>query len=139
MNIKNIKPQIIQIIGIGLMLLPIALFIGYGANKHKKMRDNPSNAKGVITATQFGIKSGYMITYQFVVEGKLYKGAISKTRKDIYDIGDSCLVIYDKNDISINNLYRDQFGNLSFINKKDSIQEDWDQYLDSLLLEHKAL
>ena len=136
MNIKNIKPQII---GIGLMLLPIVLYVGNNVHKYKKMKDNPSNAKGMITETRFSPKMGYTISYQFIVEGELYKGSSLKTRKDIYNIGDSCLVIYDKNDISINNLYRDEFGNLSFINKKDFIQEDWDQYLDSLLLEHKAL
>lgn len=122
----------------GLIVVTMSLYIGNNLYKQAKMKENPSYAKGVITGVAFSAKMGPSINYQFTVEKRLNKSSCPKQGGDYFAIGDSCLVIYDKNNVSINNLYRDKLGRLYLLNKKDSIKDEWNKYIDSLLQMKKA-
>lgn len=70
--------------------------------KDKLLEENPVQSSAVIIRTFAGYKSGHTITYEFVVNGKVYHA-----RDNYYphlqhvDIGDTCEIIYFKNNPEI--------------------------------------
>lgn len=80
-------------------------------NKRQEMRDNPSFAKAIIYDVISGSKMGAEILYNFKIGNSLLKGSSEFIKsKDYFNIGDSCLIIYDKFNINIHEIYRDSNG-----------------------------
>lgn len=74
------------------------------------MKRHPSYSKGIITKFGFPTRSGMSIYYKFEVDGKNKIGHSLFLEKKDYSIqiGDSCVIIYNKQCPDINAICRDR-------------------------------
>lgn len=91
-------------IGIISFIILVVMFF-YVYKGKKDLENNPVYTKGIITNNSNHYRSRRFLNYIFFVDGKEYKGSTgySPHLQEI-NIGDTCYVVYKKNDPTNNNL-----------------------------------
>lgn len=73
------------------------------------MNENPGYTNGVILEKVGGWKGRRNFIFEFVVDGIKYRdGNLYNPERDIFELGDSCRVLYDKADPSNNAVLKDE-------------------------------
>lgn len=90
----------------------MAICIGYlvfeELEKISSLSKNKEHTNAIIVDFSIGVKLRRYIDYKFIINGKSYYGSGRHYPKnDIYSIGDSIIVIYDKTDPDNNKIWRD--------------------------------
>lgn len=104
------KKQLITAAVLFTLILGFVIVGIYTINEEDKLLEqNPIHSFAIVVETYVGAKARDYVRYEFVVNGKVYDGHQNyMPHRQLVNIGDTCEIVYAKNNPEISRLLTDE-------------------------------